>query len=108
MPAWILSLVLGCVLAAALPSASAENTSPGQTFREIGRSVADDSRRAYGASRDFALEAGETISEDAREAYEAAKHVGPQMADDVKKGFQKGGGRAPDPTKETAPPVEKP
>jgi hypothetical protein len=108
MPTWILTFVLGCFFMAAPFVAAADNTSIGRNFGAVGRAIVDDSRRAYDASKDFAVETGQNISEDAREAYEEAKHVGPKMADDIKKGFQQGGGQAPDPTKEAAPVVEKP
>lgn len=108
MPARILALMVCCFLVAAPETISAGDKSIGRTFGEVGRAVVDDSREAYETSRDFAVETGQSISEGAREAYEEAKHAGPKMARDIKKGFQKGGGRAPDPTKEAAPAEEKP
>ena len=108
MPAWFLTFIMGCFLMAAPFAVAADNTSVGQTFGDVGRAIADDSRSAYDASKDFVLETGQSISEGAQEAYEEAKQVGPKMADDIKKDFQKGGGQAPDPTKEPAPAAEKP
>ena len=108
MPARFLTVILGCFLVAAPFAAAADSTSVGRTFGDVGRTIVGDSRSAYDASKDFVLETGQNITEGAREAYEEAKQVGPKMADDIKKDFQKGGGQAPDPTKEPAPAEEKP
>jgi hypothetical protein len=106
MPTWIMTLALCCLLWGS-PLSAAEDKPIGQTFGEAGRAIVEDSRSAYETSKDFTIETGHAISEGAREAYEEGKHIGPKMAEDIKKGFQ-GGGQAPDPTKAAAPAAEKP
>jgi hypothetical protein len=108
MPAWIMALTVCGLLAVAPLAIADENKSIGQTFGEAGRAIVDDSRSAYESSKDFAVETGQSISEDAQEAYEEGKHIGPKIAEDIKKGFQ-GGGHAPNPTNaEDEPADEKP
>ena len=107
MPVWIITLIVCGALAAPLGTAAAAEKSIGQTFGEAGRTIVDDSRKAYQSSRDFAVETGENVAQGARQTWEEAKDAGPKIVHDVKNGFQ-GGGQAPDPTKEKAPVPEKP
>jgi hypothetical protein len=102
----IMTLVVCCLLSVAPFMAAAQDKSLGQTFGEVGRAIKNDSRSAYEDAKDAAVEAGHAMSEGAREAYEESKHIGPQMAEDIKKDFQSGG-HAPDPTREAAPAPEK-
>lgn len=106
MTAWILTaIMLGIVTLA--PGTAAADQSIGSTFGEAGRAIVDDFRSAYKHSRDFFAATGQSVSKGAREAYEDAKHIGPQMVEDVKDGFN-GNGQAPDPTTATPPATGKP
>ena len=106
MTTWIVTAIILGVVALA-PGMAAADKSIGRTFGEAGRAIVDDSRSAYERSRDFAVDTGQSVSEGAREAYEDAKHIGPQMVEDVKDGFN-GNGQAPDPTTATPPATGKP
>jgi hypothetical protein len=106
MTTWIVTAIMLGVVALA-PGTAAAGKSIGRTFGEVGRAIVDDSRSAYEHSRDFVVDAGHSVSQDAREAYEDAKHIGPQMVEDVKDGFN-GNGQVPDPATAAPPAMEKP
>ena len=107
MRKWIASsIMVGMVVLAPALLSAAEN-SVGHRVGEAGRAVVDESRGIYESSRDFFVETGKSIADGAQDAYEEARDMGPQMVEDVKKGFS-GGGQAPDPTKTEAPEAETP
>ena len=106
MTTWIVTAIMLSIVALA-PGTAAADESIGSTFGEAGRAIVDDSRNAYERSRDFVVDTGQSVSQGAREAYEDAKHIGPQMVEDVKDGFE-GKGQAPDPTTASPPATEKP
>jgi hypothetical protein len=106
MLARIMTLAVCCFLLAA-PLAVAADKSIGQTFGEAGRAIVEDSRGAYEASKNFAVETGQALSEDAQEAYEEGKQIGPRMAEDFKEGFQ-GNSQTPETTQDAALQAEKP
>jgi len=102
----VVTLAFFCFILLAPLTAAAQDQSVGRTFGEAGCAIVEESRSACKTAKDLAVETGRAISEDAREAYQEGKRIGPEMAEDIKNGFQ-GGGQAPDPTK-AAPAEEKP
>ena len=105
MLARIFTLAVCCFLLAT-PLTIASDKSIGQTFGEAGRTIVEDSRGAYEASKNFAVETGQAIAEDAQEAYEEGKQIGPRIAEDFKEGFQ-GNGQTPETLQDAAPPADK-
>ena len=107
MRIWIATIIVLGIMASAIGTGAVAGQSIGRTFGEAGRAIVEDSKSIYNDSRDFFVETGHGISQGAREAYDSAKHIGPQIVEDLKDGFQ-GGGQAPDPTRDKMPAVEKP
>lgn len=100
MTVWIVTAIM-LIFVALAPGTVAADKSIGSSIGEAGRAIVEDSKSAYEHSRNFFVTTGQSISQGTRDAYEDAKHIGPQMVDDLRDGFQ-GNEQAPEPAKATA------